>query len=258
MRVVVVAALLAIVACRSDVRRDVARSAMDSAQANAVLADSIDGCHQTGGPKPDTSIVFPSERAESWRRAFAGGAEFRCAINSAIDLRLVVAGDTTIPSIDSIVVYSLAATRPAYVLSLAQAAPEMPAPYATDVVRAFDLDADGNRDLMVGTSWGATGNTSYAVWRFDPARKRLVADSLLSSVFNPTPVRGRPCVRTSSNSSARDHGTGLYCLHAGRWQLDSAEQNEWDRRRDAVIHTVLVRRGDSLVIVKRETLPDSL
>jgi hypothetical protein len=238
-------ALLLLTACRSDAPR----SALTA-------ADTVDGCRQTSGVRPDTSITIGSDAADRWRRELARGAEYRCVITPKTEMRFVVAGDTTIPSLDSLIVYGSASdARPLQVLKVESA--DIPQPYIPNLLRAIDLDADGHRDLMMGTSWGATGNTSYAVWRFDPRAGRFVEDSLLSMEFNPEPVPGRPCVRTFGNSSARDDESGLYCLHDGRWALDSAERHEWDRKANSVIHSVLARRGDSLVVVKRETVRDT-
>jgi hypothetical protein len=249
-------ALLAAAACGGGASRDVPRSARDSTAPSLAVADTIDGCRQTSGTRPDTSITLGSDAAERWARALARGLEYRCVVTPSSEMRFVIVGDTTIPSLDSVRVYESATSdRPLQTLALESG--DVPAPYVPNLLRTVDLDADGYRDLMMGTSWGATGNTSYAVWRFDPRARRFVEDSVLSTQFNPEPVPGRACVRTFGNSSARDNESGLYCLHDGRWALDSAERNEWDRDANAVIHSILARRGDSLVTVKRETLPDS-
>jgi len=250
-RCVVVALVLSCVACRET------RSAHDSARAAAPPIDTVAGCRQTAGVRPDTGIGVGSDAAERWQRTLARGVEFSCVIAPGTRMRFVVAGDTSLPSVDSIAVYADAASRrPLQVLSLEEPSTDLPQPYITDYLSAIDLDADGYGDLMLGASWGATGNTSYLVWRFDPRARRFVSDSVLSSVFNPEPVRGRPCIHSFSNSSARDDERALYCLRAGRWQIDSLEQHVWDREHDVVVHSIHARRGDSLVVVKSETVRD--
>jgi hypothetical protein len=257
-RAIGVAALFAAASCRSDAPRDVPRSPGDTSAARVAAADTIDGCRQTRGTRPDTSIALGSDAAERWARSLARGAEYRCVITPSTMMRFVIVGDTIIPGFDSILVYASAPdAKPVQVLSLQAQMGEMPAPFIPNLLQAVDLDADGYRDLMMGTSWGATGNTAYAVWRYDPRARRFAADTALSSMFNPSPVPGRACVTSYSNSSARDDGTGLFCLRDGRWMLDSADEHEWDRQANAVIHTIRVRRGDSLVVLERETLPDS-
>jgi hypothetical protein len=258
LRRTILATLTLTAACAGDAPREASQTPGDTAAHGLVVADTIDGCEQTSGTRPDTSIALGSEAAERWARSLARGAEYRCVITPSTTMRFVIVGDTIIPGFDSILVYASApATKPVQVLSLQAQMGEMPAPFIPNLLQAVDLDADGHRDLMMGTSWGATGNTAYAVWRYDPLAHRFAADTALSSMFNPAPVPGRACVTSYSNSSARDDGTGLFCLRDGRWMLDSADEHEWDRQANAVIHTIRARRGDSLVVLKRETLPDS-
>jgi hypothetical protein len=219
---------------------------------------TFDGCRQTGGQRPDTTIRIGTDAADAWRKATARGVTYSCAIHPTLELHLAVAGDTAPPSIDSVVV-SLDGTGSALqVLHREPGEAETPLPHHTDLLRAVDLDADGYRDLLLGKFWGATGNRGYDVWRFDASTRRFVADSALSEMWDPAPVPGRPCVRTHSHSSARDDGNGLYCLYAGRWRLDSAEINHWNRDSSTVTREILARRGDSLVVVERTTRPDSL
>jgi hypothetical protein len=243
-------------ACRGDAPR-AAESGAANGAAPVTASDGSDGCRQTAGVRPDTSIVIGTEQSDAWRRAFASGVEFRCAIDPALTLRVAILGDSTVPRLDSIVVRPVSGDRPVQVLRV-NSDGELPMPYATNALQGIDLDADGHRDLMLGRSWGATGNTSYSIWRFDPRAQRLVADTALSSMVNPRPMRGRPCVMTSSNSSVRDNGSGMFCLRDGAWRLDSLESNTWDREASTVINEVKVRRGDSLVLVRREIRPDSM
>jgi hypothetical protein len=251
------ALLLVFAACRAESGRDSARVATAGADARAAPSDTGDGCEQTSGQRPDTAIAPGTAGIDSWRRAFARGAEYRCVIDPTLTLRLVLAGDTTAPRLDSIRVLTDTGGRQIQLLRLGSEV-DMPMPYTLDVLRALDLDADGDRDLLLGTTWGATGNTGYAVWRFDAASRRFVGDSVLSTLTNLRPVPGRPCVFTSNKGSAVDGGSGLYCLHDGRWLLDSAETTTSDRDAHTIVHERLARRGDSLVLLDRSTRPDSM
>jgi len=220
---------------------------------------TADGCRQTRGPRPDSSIEIGSAAQRAWRRAFARGAEFTCTIHPTLVVRIAVAGDTMVPSLDSLVVLPELDSAPALqVLHRELAEAEMPLSRVTDVLRTIDLDADGWRDILVGKFWGATGNRGYDVWRFDRAARRFVADTALSQMWDPLPIPGRPCVATHSHTSVLDDSRGVHCLDAGRWRLDSAEVNTWQRRTHTVVHEVFARRGDSLVSVQRTTRPDSL
>jgi len=250
--------VLLLAACRAEAPREGARSPA-TGRTSDLSAARTDGCSQTRGQRPDTSIRLGTPAADRWRHAMARGAEYRCVVHPSLTLRLRLVGDTTYPSLDSIVV--LPEGESSDVIQVLHREPgnaEMPLPYHADVLSTFDLDADGHRDLLVGKFWGATGNRGYDVWRFDPAARRFVADSALSKMWNPSPIAGRRCVSTYSNSSARDNGTGVYCLHDGRWRLDSAEMNSWNRDSNSVTRSIMVRRGDSLVLLKSETRPDSL
>jgi hypothetical protein len=251
------ALLVVSIACRAESRADSVTDTNAVVTRGATALDVSDGCRQTNGQRPDASIASGSDQVAAWRRAFARGAEYHCLIDTSLALRIVLAGDTTVPSLDSIHVLTAADGQPLQSLSLGTEV-DMPMPYTLDVLRTIDLDADGHRDLLLGTSWGATGNTAYAVWRFDPATRQFRIDSTLSTLSNPRPVPGQACVTTSYNSSAVDDAVGLYCLHAGAWKLDSLESNRWDREARSVVHEIVARRGDSLTLLSRTTRPDSM
>lgn len=251
--------LLALAACRVAPPRSDSVLAADTVRPVATADATLDGCRQTGGPRPDSSIDIGSAAQDAWRRTFARGAEYVCTIRPSLALRIVVAGDTQPPSLDSLVVRPARDSGPVMqVLHREFAEAEMPLSHVADVVRTIDLDADGWRDLLVGKFWGATGNRGYDVWRFDPAARRFVFDSQLSKMWDLAPVPGRPCVTTHFHTSMLDDQSGVHCLHAGKWLLDSAESNTWQRRTHTVLHEIYVRRGDSLVIAASTVRPDSM
>ena len=249
---------MALLACRMEPRREAQRHSVDTTRFAALADSEADGCRQIAGQRPDTAIQIGSPAAAEWRRRIARGITYACTIHPSLVLRIVVAGDTSGPSLDSVLVFTASdSARPLQLLHRVAGDAEMPLPHFTDVLRTIDLDADGWRDLLVGRFWGATGNSGYDVWRYDSASRRFVLDSTLSTLVNPTPVRGRPCVSTHSNSSVADDGMGVYCLHSGRWRLDSAESHTWLRDSNAIRHDIMTRRGDSLVIVRSETKRDT-
>jgi hypothetical protein len=250
--------VLALLACGGEQARDGTRDS-SAPGATVVAPDTGDGCHLTRGTRPDTGIHPGDAAAERWRRSYARGTEYYCRIHATMPAtRFIVAGDSAIPQLDSVLVFADSLSlRPMQTMPF-DAEMEMPSPWNGSVLHAVDLDNDGYRDLLVGKFWGATGNTFYYVWRFNPASRRFVIDSALTDVSNPRSVPGRACVRTHSNTSARDDASSLLCLRTGRWIMDSAEVNTWDRKANVVMHEVHARQGDSLVVVRRETRADSM
>lgn len=265
LRTLLIAVALPAAACRAADRR-VATPLHGSATrvssvASAALAASADldaACDQTDGQRPDPSIrPGDMDRLAAWHHHMARGAEYHCVIGQTVPaVRLVLFGDTTIPSLDSIAVLpDSSGVLPLQVLPLVG---DMPDPWNSDLIRMLDLDADSYNDLLVGASWGATGNVRYQVWRFNPVAHRFVFDSELSRESNPAPVPGVACVHTSGNSSALDDERTLRCLRDGHWVADSIETNTWDRTAHIVIHEISVRQGNSLVVMKRTARPDSV
>lgn len=220
-------------------------------------AERGNACHQIAGQLPDTSINDDTAAASSWRRAFARGAEYRCVIQATIPpVRLLIVGHSTDEWLDSLIIVPDSAGAPPGQSLILESA--IPPEWSTDVVRMLDLDADGYNDLLVGDIWGATGNTTYHVWRFNPLMRQFVEDSELSDVFNPSPMPGAACVHTHSNSSVADGEAALLCLRNGHWVADSIETSTWDRKAHVIVHEVRARKGDSLVVVKRTARPDSI
>ena len=76
-------------------------------------------------------------------------------------------------------------------------------PYrGAEFFKATDFDNDGRLELALLTSWGATGNTQWNVWRQDAATGRFALDSALSELTSPEPIAGHPCVASHSVGGA--------------------------------------------------------
>jgi hypothetical protein len=238
---------------------DTAQRARDSiAPSSQAAADTTRGCVQTQGQRPDSSITIEdTTRWYAWKRAFRQRREYRCVVNAALPaFRVAVFGDSLL-GLDSIVFTpDSARATPTQTITLNDDF-EAPDPRATDALRVVDLDADGYGDLLVGKSWGATGNTDYALWMFDSRARRFVVDSSMPSIPFANTVPGRPCTWSSWNTSAYDDNNAMYCRRDGRWILDSAVEHKRDRTNNRLIETFSARRGDSMVVTKTITRSDT-
>jgi hypothetical protein len=125
-------------------------------------------------------------------------------------------------------------------------------PLAPHHVSAADMDGDGYADFMVTRQFGHPNNSGNYTWRFDPARRRLVYDSLLSTETNVSP-ESKGCVHTSGWLGRNDTIESRYCLRDGVWI------EVWVLRTDTDDSGVQIQReyrldGDSLKLVKADTL----
>jgi hypothetical protein len=132
---------------------------------------------------------------------------------------------------------------------------DAPDPRATDALRMFDLDADGYADLLVGKSWGATGNADYALWMFDSRTLRFVVDSSMPNTPFANTVPGRPCIWSSWNTSAYDDSNVL----PPRRTLDPrfGGRPHVGPQEPPAQRYILGARGDSMVVTKTIARPDT-
>lgn len=86
-------------------------------------------------------------------------------------------------------------------------------------VSVEDLNFDGYNDLKVLRSQGATGNTTYTVWMFDPKTSQFILNKQLSNLMNPTPNPKTETLTSFSNSSAADWGHQTYVWKNGQLML---------------------------------------
>ncbi|MDB4906237.1 MAG: hypothetical protein JWO05_1021 [Gemmatimonadetes bacterium] len=244
-------ALVALLACSPD-----------NADTNATHASSSPreqlGCTQTAGERPDTSRAIGDTAATSaWRRRWAKGVEYRCVVNDSLPpFRILAIGDG-VWSMDSLRIISSTAGAAATQSIPLGADFEPPSPDEQRFLQVQDLDADGYADLLVGKSWGATGNTDYALWMFDPSSRRFVTDTSLATVPFTHVVAGQPCIWTSWNTSAFDDCRAMYCRRAARWVVDSTIEHALDRAKRQLITTFTARRHDSLVVTSRKVERDT-
>ena len=133
----------------------------------------------------------------------------------------------------------------------------MPVADAGALLSATDLDRDGYRDLMLMTRYGATGNAGHEVWLFDPRTGRFVREAGLSDRTNLRPVDGG-CWESNSvgGHAGRIYVRERLCRVDGRVVVVRSEDQDWDYDRRHYLRTTRERRGDTLAVVRADTVPD--
>jgi hypothetical protein len=129
-------------------------------------------------------------------------------------------------------------------------------PFRSDRVNLFteDFDGDGVRELFVASFEGATGNFGYEAWRYDTTSLRFTRDALVSKLSSPVHLAGRPCVRQSWNWGIHDRSGSVECFLGGRWVTMWRSETRLDEKANLVRRELTVRIGDSLRVVRRDTL----
>jgi hypothetical protein len=118
-------------------------------------------------------------------------------------------------------------------------------------VSTADLDGDGWADLRLRHHYGIAANEGHYVWRWMPATRRFIEDSLLTEETNVQPD-GTGCVRTfaSIGHGGMDQVESRYCLERGGWIEVARREQQWSDSLEGAWETFLERRGDSLIVVR--------
>lgn len=120
-------------------------------------------------------------------------------------------------------------------------------------VTMMDLDGDGFGDMMLELPWGHPNNTVRIIWLYQPATKRFVIDSTLTNEANVTPD-DKGCVRTSGYLGMSHQTDNRLCLQGGNWIEVSRHDQIVDEKTNVFMEYFYERRGDSLVLVKKQPL----
>lgn len=186
-----------------------------------------------------------------------GGRSFRCTLHAGgpvIDVALVP--DSSENRIGRVELRHPGETTPFQTLVEGEDEP----PYrGADFFVGRDLDNDGYVDLLLLSTWGATGNNFFNVWRWTPSQEHFVFDTTLSALASPSPVPGRPCVQTRANAgdAGMSYEAATLCLENSKWIRVAAESQQRVEGLRAFIRQTRERRGTSLVVVRVDTVPDS-
>jgi hypothetical protein len=127
---------------------------------------------------------------------------------------------------------------------------------AAAALYAEDLDGDGAREVIMQRFAGATGNTGFTVWRSDLAGPRLVEDSAMSQMSDLVRFPGRPCIYQSWNTSAYDHVSVIECYLDKKWKAVWETSTVWLRTSNAVARELKLMVGDTLRVIRADTVPN--
>lgn len=130
-------------------------------------------------------------------------------------------------------------------------------PLGLDYLEVQDFDGDGWRDLKLLDWWGATGNLGWEIWRFDPVSRVFARDSALSGLPNVRPLPGGRCWATFSVGGGAGRiftATRLCRTPDGEIHPVRVEEQQPDSAGTHLIRTVRRRRGDSLVVIRADTV----
>ena len=120
----------------------------------------------------------------------------------------------------------------------------------SDYFRTEDFNFDGYRDLMLQSWCGATGNTGYVIWIFDPATKKFIFNKELSEVSNPDPLPDTQEIATTSvgGMAGRVHNFGRYRWINGKLTMVWEEQQDWLDKEKCFLKVLRQRQGEDTQI----------
>ncbi len=103
---------------------------------------------------------------------------------------------------------------------------------------ARDYDGDGARDLEVISWWGATGNTGYLVFLFDPDSRRFAPAPMYSGHSSPEPD-GTGCILTGgvAGHAGAIHARARLCPRGDRLEPRWTERQDHDREAGHYVFT---------------------
>jgi hypothetical protein len=180
------------------------------------------------------------------------GVVFRCVLHRGqAPVRMALRADPDFNVAVDVRVYRPAeAARPAQVLVLDDA--NAPPPLGQPFFEGVDLNGDGWMDLKVLKTMGATGNRTYDLFMYSPARAGFVRDTTIGSAGPMTPVENR-CVLETWNMGAANRSAARFCWRGERWLLAWSETVEPLSGHEGRLVTVSEYRGGRLHAVRVDT-----
>ena len=227
-------------------------AATDTPQAASTGPDPLErpnDCRYIGTrPRPrygDPGFGQPYDRG-----VMKAGVPFRCRLRpEGPEVKLVVSGEDGIPmGVDVHSPPDAPRRMQQLLLDNSEGAYE-----GSGLLVGEDLNGDGWMDLRVNT-YSGTGGQMFDVFRYEPAERRFVADTMLVGAMNVRRLPERGCIGTSSKTSAWDNTAADFCWSGGAWVMTrtySQEQIGGGR----IVRTERERRGGKMQVVRVDTLP---
>ncbi len=141
-------------------------------------------------------------------------------------------------------------------LNIVEAGGMEPPLKGSDYFRTEDFNFDGYGDLMLQSWWGATGNTGFLIWIFDPATKEFLFNKELSEVSNPDPLPDTQEIATTSvgGMAGQIHYFGRYRWINGKLTMVWEEHQDWLPEEKCFLKVLRQRQGEDMVKVKEERI----
>ncbi|HVG44736.1 MAG TPA: hypothetical protein VM890_08395 [Longimicrobium sp.] len=186
--------------------------------------------------------------------AMSRGVTLRCALREGgPEARVMVLGGWGIPMAVDVYVPATASrrTQRLFITDNDERAYE-----GSSLAHGIDLNRDGWTDLKVQT-WSGSAGISYALFMYDPARRRFVQDSVLPGGGGIVPIAGsgEPCVGTGQRMGAGNFHDVDYCWRGGRWVAvrETRQERLGDMSGGRYVLTVREPRGGRMVTVRVDT-----
>lgn len=116
---------------------------------------------------------------------------------------------------------------------------------------AEDVNFDGYKDIRLTSFWGATGNTRYTYWLFDPSKNLFVENKRLSELSNPTPDVETKTITTRSVGGMAGciYDNGIYKFNEkGELVLIREEKQDWVEASKSFLKTISQLKDGAMVV----------
>jgi hypothetical protein len=233
------------------------RSSAFSVTLAVVLGFSIALCQDSSVLLKQANDAFKAEgrRTYSFAISKTKHLRFRPVIKRVPGLR---ADGSKIPGediffFDQINVYSRTQAAPIQILEDCKG--DQPPPANGDpLLESEDLNFDGYNDLLMLQSYGATGNSWYCVWLFDPGSDRFVYRKYWALGTHGIDTVHKRIIETG-NGGGDNYTISTIASIENKPVIVGEEVHSWDPKRCANLTIFRRRVGGTLKDVKKEYRP---